>query len=192
MVQPAFSALRQNQKVTCAFVTSPGDHALNQRAASHQQSQKEFSAICLQIEPLLRSVGELQEGEGVLDWAMRTLINHEDQTQSPTGGHTVSISTPADHPYRIVAMAIDQLLAKAANGLLDRETPTDARNKFCYEQWQGGKSYMQIFIALKDHPEWEQLSDEKAVRGPIHSWAKKHSLPVRKGERGKPRRAARG
>lgn len=70
-------------------------------------------------------------------------------------------------------------------------SPTDARNKFCYEEWQRGQTLMQVFIALKKHPEWEQVSDEKAIRGPIKSWATKHGLPVRKGDRGKPKSAKR-
>jgi hypothetical protein len=68
-------------------------------------------------------------------------------------------------------------------------TPTDARNKFCYEQWQRGQTYKEIWAALKLHPEWEQVSDPKAVRGPIKAWAAKHGLDIREGQPGKPKRA---
>jgi hypothetical protein len=66
-------------------------------------------------------------------------------------------------------------------------TPTDVRNKFCYDEWQRGQTHKEIQTSVKLHPEWEQLSTAAAVRGPIAAWAKKNKLPVRRGQPGKPK-----
>jgi hypothetical protein len=58
-------------------------------------------------------------------------------------------------------------------------SPTDARNKFCFEQWESHhKTLKEIRVAVSKHPEWEQLADERSVRGPIYAWAKKIGATV--------------
>ena len=58
--------------------------------------------------------------------------------------------------------------------------PNDARNRFCYEQWEAGRTLKEIWVDVKDHAEWEQVSEPAAVRGPINSWASKNGLIVTK------------
>jgi hypothetical protein len=67
--------------------------------------------------------------------------------------------------------------------------PSDERNKFCYEEWQRGKTLKEIWVETKRHGEWEQLGDLWAIRGPIKAWARKHGLAVRSGQPGRPDRA---
>jgi hypothetical protein len=74
-----------------------------------------------------------------------------------------------------------------AGGAHEPLTPTDARNKFCYQEWQRGQQYKEILAALKKRPDWaDDFSHERAVRCAIKAWAKKHTLPVRKGQPGRP------
>lgn len=65
-------------------------------------------------------------------------------------------------------------------------TPNEARAKFCFEEWQAGKSYKEINAALKRHPEWESYDECVKVRGPIESWAKRLGVVPRKGQPGRP------
>ena len=46
-------------------------------------------------------------------------------------------------------------------------TPTDARAKFCYEEWQRGQTYKAINAALDKHAEWESYDDPTDVRSAI-------------------------
>jgi hypothetical protein len=66
-------------------------------------------------------------------------------------------------------------------------TATEARNKFCFEQWQGGKTLKEINTSLRNDPEWEPYEDEKAVRSAINAWAKKAGQTPRRGQPGRPR-----
>jgi hypothetical protein len=64
-------------------------------------------------------------------------------------------------------------------------TPEQARAKFCFEQWQSGKTYKEINKALKEHSEWEHYDNEKAVRGPIKMWATRIGVIPRTGHPGR-------
>lgn len=68
-------------------------------------------------------------------------------------------------------------------------TPTEARNKFCYEQWQRGQTLKEINVALKKHSEWERYEDDRGVRSAVKAWAEPRELPVRTGQPGKPKKA---
>jgi hypothetical protein len=64
-------------------------------------------------------------------------------------------------------------------------TSTEARNKFCFEQWQAGKTLKELNAALKRHPDWDAFEDDKAVRSAINSWARRIGVRPRKGQRGR-------
>lgn len=90
---------------------------------------------------------------------------------------------------RISALVLAKLL-RANVPEEDPLTPTQSRNKFCYEQWQAGKTHGEINAALKKHSEWEAFDDEKSVRGPIAQWAKQNgNLPIRSGQPGRRKKA---
>ena len=65
----------------------------------------------------------LNEGDSVLDWAMDVLQNNEEKVPSLTGGTEV-VSTPPDHPYRAVALAIDVFVATMDGALTEPMTKT--------------------------------------------------------------------
>ena len=105
---------------------------------------------------------------------------------------------PSD-PFLWLRESIDDAAAEAVNemqhvadyvdeliGFIEPDlTPTEARAKFCFEEWQAGKTYKEINVALRHHPDWEHFDDEKAVRGPINSWASRIGKEPRKGQPGK-------
>lgn len=64
-------------------------------------------------------------------------------------------------------------------------TTDEARAKFCFEEWQAGKTLKEINTSLKRHPAWEHFDNEKSVRGPINSWAKRIKVQPRPGQRGR-------
>src|SRR5690606_5656413 len=64
-------------------------------------------------------------------------------------------------------------------------TPTEARNKFCYEEWQRGQILKEINAAVKKRPEWEPYEDDRGVRSAIKAWADPRGLPIRKGQPGR-------
>jgi hypothetical protein len=82
-----------------------------------------------------------------------------------------------------------ELAASIDFGFSDAEPPLsaeDACNKFCFEQWQSGRTYKEIFLSLKQYPEWkERFSGSLAIRGAIKAWAAKNGLTPRKGARGR-------
>lgn len=64
-------------------------------------------------------------------------------------------------------------------------TPIEARNKFCFDEWQAGQSYKEINVALHHHSEWEAFEDDLAVRSAIHSWGKRIGQSPRRGQPGR-------
>jgi hypothetical protein len=64
-------------------------------------------------------------------------------------------------------------------------TPDEARSKFCFDEWEAGKTYKEINAALKRYPQWEHFGDEKSVRGPINAWGKRIGVNPRQGQRGR-------
>lgn len=63
--------------------------------------------------------------------------------------------------------------------LTEWASPTDARNKFCFEQWEHHHATLkEIRVSVAKRPEWEPLADERSVRGPINAWAKKIGATV--------------
>ncbi len=128
LVQPPFPVQQINGgSITLGIITSPGDHELNQRAALQQNSMREFFGICKQITPLLEQADELQGKEGVLGWAMRILVNDSETKPTPWKPDGVTIASPADHPYRIVAMAISLLLARGQQEIKYSAADTPSR-----------------------------------------------------------------
>ncbi len=103
------------------------------------------------------------------------------------------------NPFRWARESIDDAAAKVACELQQvadyvgdlvrlvepQLTINEARSRFCFEEWQDGKTYKEINVALKHHSEWEHFEDEKAVRGPIESWGKRIGVEPRKGQRGR-------
>jgi hypothetical protein len=69
-------------------------------------------------------------------------------------------------------------------------TPNEARAKFCFEEWQSGKSYKQINAALKRDSGWEYFEDDKSVRGPINTWGKRIGVKPRDGQPGRQSKSA--
>jgi hypothetical protein len=73
-----------------------------------------------------------------------------------------------------------------------RLTPNEARDKFCFEQWQYSDATLkEINAALKRHPEWQEFSDDKAVRGAINRWADRLGVKPQKRQRGRRAKSAR-
>lgn len=70
-------------------------------------------------------------------------------------------------------------------------TPNEARAKFCFDEWQRGKSLKEINADLNRHPEWESFDDPKHVRGPINAWGKRIGVEPRKGQPGRRPKSAR-
>jgi hypothetical protein len=66
-------------------------------------------------------------------------------------------------------------------------TPSEERAKFCFEQWNAGKSYKEINAALKKHPVWEHFASAIGVRSPIMAWSKRIGKQPRKGQAGRPK-----
>jgi len=88
-----------------------------------------------------------------------------------------------DNPFAASLSLIEALTRDVESSL--SLLPTEAREKFCFEQWEAGKSYKEINAALKRHPEWECFEDERAVRKPINAWAKRIKATPRKGQPGR-------
>jgi hypothetical protein len=80
-----------------------------------------------------------------------------------------------------------RILSRAA---IEQLTPIQARKKFCFDQWEAGKTLKEINVALKHHPVWESYADDKYVRRPINSWAKTIGVKPRAGQRGRRTKSA--
>lgn len=74
---------------------------------------------------------------------------------------------------------------------LSANTPKDKRNEFCFNQWLEGKTLKEIWVLVKEHPEWEQFTAFRAVRGPIAAWAKCLRVEVPRRNGGRPPRKVR-
>jgi hypothetical protein len=87
--------------------------------------------------------------------------------------------------------ATADLLDMLANDVEDKGAPplipNDARNKFCFDQWQAGQTLKAIRVAVSKHPEWEHLAHDASVRGPIKAWGKRINAKPRKGNPGRHR-----
>ena len=90
------------------------------------------------------------------------------------------------HQRAMAELATELPTPGTVRGMQPRLTSTEARAKFCYEQWQSGKTYKEINVCLKNNPEWEQFENETHVRGPIKMWGDRIGIPPRMGNRGRP------
>jgi hypothetical protein len=63
-------------------------------------------------------------------------------------------------------------------------TETQEKQKFCFEEWQKGKTYKEINAALKQHS-WDSYEHPKSVRGPIRAWSQHIGVEPRVGQRGR-------
>jgi hypothetical protein len=64
-------------------------------------------------------------------------------------------------------------------------TTEEARMKFCFEEWQAGRTHKEINAALKRHAVWEHFDQDVKVRGPINSWGKRIGVKPRRGQPGR-------
>ena len=80
-------------------------------------------------------------------------------------------------------VAINTLLddAKSGNSKLDEIklfiSPSDARNRFIYEQCHNYVSYKNIETAVKSHADWEPLTGPSSVKAAANRYASKYELP---------------
>lgn len=64
-------------------------------------------------------------------------------------------------------------------------TPTEARARFCFSEWEAGATLKEINAALRKNAEWEHFEDYGNVRGAIKSWGKRVGVEPRTGQPGR-------
>lgn len=86
----------------------------------------------------------------------------------------------------LLEMQIRKELARA----LESEpplSPVDARNKFCFEEWQRDETKKTIRTVVNKRPEWEQLNADSSVDKAITAWSKACGIEQRKSGPGRKR-----
>jgi hypothetical protein len=67
-------------------------------------------------------------------------------------------------------------------------TIEERREKLCFELRQEGKSYEQINLTLKKHPDFEHFKDSRSVRRLIEAGAKRAGITLASGQPGRPKK----
>ena len=102
--QPEFGIVRNDgkpgQQIFCSTVSVPGQP--NQQ----QDALREFFALARQIRRLLIDLG-VDIGDGVFDWALELVGESVTVPRSKGEAGVDEVTVPGDHPYRVLAMAID-------------------------------------------------------------------------------------
>ncbi len=182
--QPEFSVV--------VNVNKPGrPTSIATTTARGAESTREFFALVKQIEPLLIELGAPIDSGRVLAWAWEETVNEYEKVPDGKGG-VVQVGVPADHPYRMLAIAVDMFLATCGDKQQQPQwdKATEARNEWLYKQYMQGVVYSTIIRRLEEKPKsWGRIGHPngiiKAVRA-YARWRNKPEPPPR--QAGRPRR----